>query len=62
MSNRLSRVLALVAALGLTSAALAQNGDTTAFDFSAILGWIGPVAAIIWLVLFTAWGGFRYIF
>ncbi len=72
MKRRTSRFLAVAAALAFTSLALAQDGGTTSLfgfqlpDFGLSLtnlaGSIGPIAAIIWFILFAAWGGFRWLY
>ncbi len=63
MTRKLSNVLALVSVLAFSSVALAQDGSTSTTDLiSNLIGIIGPLAAIIWWILFTAWGGFRWLY
>ena len=62
MSWKLSKVLAPVAVLASSSLALAQDGTTASFDWVAFAGVLGPLAAVIWFILFVRWGGFRWLY
>ncbi len=61
MNRKLSRVLALVSVLACSSLALAQDGETTPFSFTNFSTLLGPIAALIWFIVFVRWGGFRWI-
>jgi hypothetical protein len=54
------KILATLIVLASATAAFAQTDDTTT-ALQSFIGLIGPIAAFIWLILFAAWGGFRYI-
>ncbi len=63
MNRKFSPLLALLAVLTLSSGAFGQDsGTTTSFSWLAdIAGALGPIAALIWWILFASWGGFRWI-
>jgi hypothetical protein len=61
MNRKLSKSLALASALAFSSIALAQDGETVTFSWFGLAQVLGPVAMFIWLILFTKWGGFRYL-
>jgi TctA family transporter len=62
MNRKLLNASALAAALMLSTTALAQDGTTsTAFLITSFASTIGGLAALIWLILFARWGGFRYL-
>lgn len=54
------KILATLIVLASATSAFAQDGDATT-TLQSFIGLIGPIAAILWLILFAAWGGFRYI-
>jgi hypothetical protein len=60
--TRISKIAAVLSALALASTVLADEAGTTTFDISAIGGLLVPIVAVIWLILFTAWGGFRFFY
>lgn len=62
MNRKLSRALALASVLAFSSVAFAQEDTTTTFSISSLVTTLGPLAAIIWLILFGIWGGFRYLY
>lgn len=63
MKRKLSSILALVTVLALSSTALAQDSTTLITEWtSCITPVLGQIAAIIWFILFAAWGGFRYFY
>ncbi len=72
MKRKTSRILAVVAALAFTSLAMAQDGGATTlfgfelpdfgFSLTNLASAIGPIAGIIWFILFAAWGGFRWLY
>jgi hypothetical protein len=63
MNRKLSKTCALITALACSSLVLAQEGSTCPCDlitdFPSILGLL---AALIWFILFTSWGGFRWLY
>jgi len=61
MSRKFVRLLAAACVASLASVAMAQSDSSTSTTLSSLVGLIGPVAAILWLILFSAWGGFRWI-
>jgi uncharacterized membrane protein YccF (DUF307 family) len=62
MVRKLAGVLALATALAFGSTALAQDGSTSITDLTTFITTVlGPLAAVIWFVLFARWGGFRYL-
>jgi hypothetical protein len=60
--TRISKIAVVLSVLALASSALAADDATTTFDISAIAGLLVPIVAVIWLILFTAWGGFRFFY
>jgi len=62
MNRKLSRILALVSVLALSSIALAQGDETSVTSSLSFITLLTPIAAIIWLILFAAWGGFRWFY
>jgi hypothetical protein len=62
MNRKLSKVLALLSALAISSVALAQDGETTTFDLAGFITALGPLAALIWFILFVKWGGLRWFY
>lgn len=54
------KILATLIVLASATSAFAQTGEGTTL-LQSFIGLIGPIAAVVWLILFAAWGGFRYI-
>lgn len=62
MNRKLMKALAVVSVLALSSIALAQEAGATTTTVLNFIGSLGPLAAIIWFILFARWGGFRYLY
>ena len=61
MNRTLSKSVALVSALAFSSVVLGQDDQAFTFSWFNLAQALGPVAMFIWLILFTKWGGFRYV-
>ena len=62
MNRKLLNASALAAALMLPATALAQDGITSTHTLiTSFAPTLGGLAALIWLILFARWGGFRYL-
>ena len=59
-SNMNRKIIATLTVLATATAAFAQD-DTTTSTLQSFIGLIGPIAAFLWLILFAAWGGFKWI-
>jgi hypothetical protein len=62
MNRKLMKALAVVSVFGLSSVALAQEGDAITTALLDLTDFIGRLAAILWFILFAGWGGFRYLY
>jgi hypothetical protein len=63
MKRKLSGILALATVLALSSSAPAQDATTLIGEWtSCVTPVLGQLAAILWFILFAAWGGFRWFY
>ena len=62
MNRKLMKALAVVSVLALSSITLAQEGGATTTAVLNFIDFLGPLAAIIWFILFARWGGFRWLY
>lgn len=62
MNRKLVKALAVVPVLALSSIALAQEGGSITTGVLSFIEILGPLAAIIWFILFARWGGFRWLY
>jgi uncharacterized membrane protein YccF (DUF307 family) len=62
MNRSAWRLLSLSAVLAFSSIALAQDDGTTATSALTFVTYLGPIAAIIWFILFVRWGGLRWFY